>query len=156
MWNVLATVFAIAVSEFFFNYSLSKVENSSPKNKGECECQPEFSGKTCECSNLESNCIAPNSTEVCSGHGSCECNECQCSPSYSGKFCESSQGNGSLNLLCVYYEPCVQCVINRKLERECSDYKDVCSRNGNLYKSEFYDDISGKQKFFSYTRCKVP
>jgi hypothetical protein len=44
----------------------------------------------------------------------------------------------------------VQCVINRKLEHECSDYKEKCSssaENGMLYKSEFYDDISGEMEF---------
>jgi EGF-like domain len=114
-------------------------------HKGECECDLEYSGKTCECSKLKTNCIAPDSNEVCSGHGSCECNECQCDPLRFGKFCESSPGNESS--LCIFYEPCVQCVINRKLERECSDFKDKCtSRNGDLYKSEFYDDISGEKR----------
>lgn len=99
---------------------------------------------------MQTNCIAPDSSKsekpkVCSGHGSCNCNQCECEEMHFGKFCESSPGNGSLiNSLCVFYEPCVQCVISQKLERECSDYKDKCSsKGGALYKSEFYDDISG-------------
>lgn len=112
---------------------------------GQCECYKEFSGKTCECSTLQTNCIAPDSNVTCSGFGTCDCNECQCDSSHFGKFCESSPGNEGLNSLCIFYEPCVQCVINRKLERECSDYQEKCtSKSGNLYKSEFYDDISGE------------
>lgn len=112
---------------------------------GECECDEEFGGKTCECSNSMKNCIAPDSTQICSGRGTCDCNQCKCDSSSFGTFCESSPGNESVNALCIFYEPCVQCVINRKLERECSDFKERCSsKDKNLYKSEFYDDISGK------------
>lgn len=114
-------------------------------NCGKCECYENFSGETCECSSLETNCIAPDGEKVCSGHGKCNCNECQCDQSHFGKFCESFPGNESLNALCIFYEPCVQCVINRKLERECLDYKEKCSsKSGELYKAEFYDDISGE------------
>lgn len=120
-------------------------ESRGKCNCGVCECQAEFTGKTCECSNLETHCIAPGSDKVCSGHGSCDCNECKCKEPFSGKFCESSPGNESLNSLCIFYEPCVQCVINRKLGRDCSDYKDKCSSSsGELYKSEFFDDIPGE------------
>lgn len=119
---------------------------------GECKCKPEFSGETCECSSLQSNCIAPDSSKsesnkVCSGHGTCKCNQCECESSYLGKFCESSLGNESMNSLCIFYEPCVQCVISRKLEIECSSFeKDCSSKNGDLYESQFYDDISGNMR----------
>jgi len=113
--------------------------------KGECKCDKDYSGRTCECSEKQTNCIAPDSSKVCSGHGACTCNECKCNQLRFGKFCESAPGNESLNSLCIFYEPCVQCVINRKLERECSDFKEKCSVNGGeLYKSEFYEDISGE------------
>ncbi|KAG5683512.1 hypothetical protein PVAND_012786 [Polypedilum vanderplanki] len=116
---------------------------------GVCQCQPEFTGPTCECSTLQTNCISPDSKmsndggKICSGHGTCKCNQCECEDSRTGKFCESTPGNETFNSLCIFYETCVQCVINRKLQHECSDYEQKCSsQNGLLYKSEFYDKIS--------------
>ena len=117
---------------------------------GICQCQPEFSGPTCECSTLQTNCISPDSkmsndtNNICSGHGVCKCNQCECEGSHFGQFCESTTGNGTFNSLCIFYETCVQCAINRKLGRECLDYVGKCSQNDVLYKSEFYDDISGE------------
>lgn len=117
---------------------------------GKCQCMPEFTGETCECSTQQTNCISPDSNmsndggKVCSGHGSCKCNQCECEEKYFGKFCESTHGNETFNSLCIFYETCVQCVINRKLQHECEDYESKCSQNGVLYKSEFYDDISGE------------
>lgn len=122
---------------------------------GECRCQPEFTGTTCECSTLTSNCIIPGSkisetNKLCSGHGDCKCNKCECEGSHFGKFCESTPGNETFNSLCIFYETCVQCVISRKLEHECSTYKEMCSspNGGSLYKSQFYDDISGEDFFW--------
>ena len=117
---------------------------------GICQCEPEYSGDTCECSTLQTNCISPDAkmsdetNKICSGHGSCKCNHCDCNDGYFGTFCESTAGNKSFSSLCVYYESCVQCNINRKLGHECLDYDEKCSRSGKLYKSEFYDDISGE------------
>lgn len=118
---------------------------------GVCQCQPDYTETTCECSTLTTNCISPDSkmsdtNKVCSGRGECKCNKCECEGSHFGKFCESSPGNETFNSLCIFYETCVQCVINRKLQHECSDYKEKCSstETGALYKSEFYDDISGE------------
>jgi hypothetical protein len=121
-------------------------------NCGKCKCEAEYSGDVCECSKSTSNCIAPErllggkeNNKICSDRGVCKCNQCDCQNSYFGKFCESSFLVGDDNRMCVYYEDCVKCIINRKLERECSDYtKECASRDGILYKSEFFDDISGK------------
>lgn len=126
-------------------------------NCGVCECLPAWSGPLCDCSSSQSNCIAPDTKnsdidKVCSGHGTCQCNQCECDSSYFGKFCEISVGNETQSSLCIFYEPCVQCIINRKLEKECLDYNEKCiSRTGELYQSEFYDDISGERILVRFT-----
>lgn len=163
--NLLSTLYSH--KHFLINFWLSRLSVNGQEcgghgfcNCGVCECIPEFSGETCECSSLKTNCIAPDNTKAerqeCSGHGTCKCNQCECDSSHFGTFCESSPGNESLNSLCIFYEPCVQCVINLRLERECSDFKDKCSaKSGNPYKSEFYDDISGKLFLFSPLRRSI-
>lgn len=153
---------------FIFPFPYSDKNNGLPCgghgecNCGKCECEAEYSGDICECSESISNCIAPERTlggkennKICSDRGDCKCNQCECQSSYFGKFCESSSLVGDDNRMCVYYEDCVKCIINRKLERECSDYtKECASRDGILYKSEFFDDISGKFKTKTLTTHK--
>lgn len=84
--------------------------------------------------------------KLCSGHGTCQCSQCLCDPLYRGKFCESSsESTEENNGLCIFYEECVRCIINRKLGNECQDLEKVCSsKDGYLYDSEFFEDISGK------------
>ncbi|XP_056406070.1 integrin beta-4 isoform X1 [Hyla sarda] len=64
---------------------------------GRCECNEPWRGEFCNCSSLQAidsqSCIAPNSTEICSGRGECLCGVCQCygeSPDhqYQGEFCQ--------------------------------------------------------------------
>ncbi|XP_073444037.1 integrin beta-4 isoform X4 [Dendrobates tinctorius] len=64
---------------------------------GRCECKEPWRGEFCNCSSLQSidsqSCVAPNSTEICSGRGECLCGVCQCSGEspihqYQGEFCQ--------------------------------------------------------------------
>ncbi|XP_075205731.1 integrin beta-4 isoform X3 [Anomaloglossus baeobatrachus] len=64
---------------------------------GRCECREPWRGEFCNCSSLQAvdsqSCVAPNSTEICSGRGECLCGVCQCygdSPihQYQGEFCQ--------------------------------------------------------------------
>lgn len=108
-------------------------------NCGTCECTPEWSGENCDCSTSKSSCTAPNTDQLCSEHGSCRCGKCECDATYYGKFCEISSRNDSINSLCIFYEPCIACIINRKLQNgQCTDYDSKCRK----YQAEFYDDIS--------------
>lgn len=118
-------------------------------NAGECECYLDWSGRVCECSTLQTNCIAPDKLDkkrICSNHGDCICNQCECHGNARGKFCETSAlADPSENSLCLYYENCVKCIVNRRLQKECSDYEKLCSSDeGVLHESEFYDNIRGE------------
>ncbi|CAJ0955661.1 unnamed protein product [Ranitomeya imitator] len=64
---------------------------------GRCECKEPWRGEFCNCSSLQAidsqSCVAPNSTEICSGRGECLCGVCQCSGEspihqYQGEFCQ--------------------------------------------------------------------
>ena len=70
----------------------------------------EFSGYTaCECRASNDTCITPYGqfvSQLCSGHGTCECGNCKCDETpegqYSGEFCEEcpvsfDKGRSSLN-----------------------------------------------------------
>ena len=69
---------------------------------GTCDCEDKYYGKTCDCytgnvtqTEKEDQCIAKNSTLICSGRGECVCGNCECKPrrgnseeKYSGKWCQ--------------------------------------------------------------------
>ncbi|KAG7198720.1 hypothetical protein KM043_001711 [Ampulex compressa] len=62
---------------------------------GLCKCDVGWSGESCDCdvSSPEDNglqCIARNSTDVCSNRGECVCGACSCDAGYKGQFCECS------------------------------------------------------------------
>ncbi|XP_020300729.1 integrin beta-nu-like isoform X2 [Pseudomyrmex gracilis] len=62
---------------------------------GVCKCDFGWSGNTCDCDESSSTenrlqCIAVNSTEVCSNRGECICGVCNCDKGYNGYFCECS------------------------------------------------------------------
>ncbi|XP_045172698.2 integrin beta-like protein 1 [Mercenaria mercenaria] len=72
---------------------------------GQCECEPEYYGKRCECDasygvtseEARSQCINPRSADyvLCSGRGECICGMCSCLPRrsgspqrFTGQYCE--------------------------------------------------------------------
>ncbi|RLU15411.1 hypothetical protein DMN91_012405 [Ooceraea biroi] len=62
---------------------------------GVCKCNLGWSGDTCDCdesSPIENRlqCIATNSTEICSNRGECVCSTCVCDKGYNGPSCECS------------------------------------------------------------------
>ena len=62
-------------------------------------CDPGFLGQTCDCQQSEDHvslyekCRHGGSSQLCSGHGSCECGKCACQRSFSGQFCECDDSN---------------------------------------------------------------
>ncbi|XP_047479420.1 kielin/chordin-like protein [Penaeus chinensis] len=59
-----------------------------------CECKPGWSGDDCACDDSVENCRNPQTGEICSNQGVCECNSCgQCSVveggRCSGRWCEN-------------------------------------------------------------------
>lgn len=108
---------------------------------GECKCTAEWTGMFCECPTSTDKCKPPNSDEQCSGNGKCECGSCDCNRTFSGPFCESKVG-AEENALCEYYEPCVRCMIDRKVDMSCDNVSLVCrGRDGREFISEFFGDI---------------
>ncbi|KAL4646149.1 integrin beta-7-like [Arapaima gigas] len=60
-------------------------------------CDPEHTGERCECQwkkdkstalSQDTMCWQTNSSQVCSGHGSCECGHCVCRGQRKGQFCQ--------------------------------------------------------------------
>ncbi|XP_030383061.1 integrin beta-nu [Scaptodrosophila lebanonensis] len=92
---------------------------------GRCVCKYGWSGTRCNCKESTDGCIGPTG-EICSGRGSCECGTCQCDDEFFGMFCEIDTKKD--NKLCQFYEPCVTCLIEQKLELgTCSNLTDVCA-----------------------------
>ena len=62
-------------------------------------CDPGFLGQACDCQqsedhvSLDEKCRHGGSSQLCSGHGSCECGKCACQHSFSGPFCECDDSN---------------------------------------------------------------
>uniref|UniRef100_A0A7G3AML4 Integrin beta n=1 Tax=Lutzomyia longipalpis TaxID=7200 RepID=A0A7G3AML4_LUTLO len=102
---------------------------------GVCKCFAEYSGDKCQCPS-NSVCNAPNTGIECSGKGKCDCGRCVCNPGSMGKFCEGESPEESS--LCLFYEECVLCLINRRQGEICNNVKDLCSsQDGREYHNEF-------------------
>ncbi|XP_035705525.1 integrin beta-PS isoform X2 [Folsomia candida] len=119
---------------------------------GLCSCYPPFFGEFCQCNAHEKAvpvdekkaCMADNSTEVCSGRGSCLCGHCDCSKrhnsdeKYSGRFCECDnfsceKSNGEI---CSNHGSCVcgECQCQPEFEGsacDCSKDKGTCVKPGS-------------------------
>ncbi|KAG7258094.1 hypothetical protein CRUP_022635, partial [Coryphaenoides rupestris] len=59
----------------------------------QCNCDPGFRGQRCceqskDVDSLETKCRQGNSSQLCNGHGSCECGECLCHRNFKGRHCE--------------------------------------------------------------------
>lgn len=108
---------------------------------GECKCHDGWSGERCDCQTSQAPCIAPNSETICSGHGTCECASCKCESNFYGSFCEMT--STAVNALCLYYEPCVSCLLDRNEFNNCTDLEERCmAKDGTKFYYEFVDDIS--------------
>lgn len=93
---------------------------------GECVCHNGWTGERCDCSPAKDKCYPPNSNSLCSGNGDCKCGGCKCDFGFTGDFCESKSGADSA--LCLFFEPCVRCLISRKgNETACPDISEHCA-----------------------------
>lgn len=119
---------------------------------GECVCQNGWTGERCDCSPAMDKCYPPNSNSLCSGKGECKCNSCsKCDFGFSGDFCESKSGADSA--LCLFYEPCVKCLINRHHNAtSCSNIAEYCTdhKNGREFDYKFSHDLNDER-----IRCVV-
>lgn len=110
---------------------------------GQCRCNSGWAGEKCDCSLLQTTCIAPsNSTDLhvlCSGRGSCDCGQCKCNHSFFGSFCERSPGS---NALCSFYEPCVSCLVGLKQGQACDDQAMLCATHDVPFLVEYVSSLS--------------
>ncbi|XP_062137998.1 integrin beta-nu [Drosophila sulfurigaster albostrigata] len=92
---------------------------------GQCVCKDGWNGTRCNCNVSTDECKGPTG-EICSGRGSCECGACDCQEPYLGVFCEIDAEKD--NKLCLFYEPCVTCLIEKKQGMDgCKNETEVCS-----------------------------
>eukprot|EP00099_Drosophila_melanogaster_P013348 NP_001303333.1 integrin betanu subunit, isoform B [Drosophila melanogaster] len=92
---------------------------------GQCVCKYGWSGSKCNCDGDTDACVGPTG-EICSERGTCQCEECQCEEPYLGKFCEIDPEKD--NKLCLFYEPCVTCLIEQKQGMGvCENLTEICS-----------------------------
>lgn len=83
------------------NFSCERVDESLCSGHGTCKCgkcacNKGWSGKKCECSLDEKECMSDENDLVCSGKGNCVCGKCHCHNGtdthdhrYSGKYCQN-------------------------------------------------------------------
>lgn len=111
---------------------------------GECKCNDGWTGERCDCPTSSLTCTAPNSDKEhseCSGHGVCDCGQCKCASNFYGTFCEMT--STAKNALCLYYEPCVNCLLERNEWKNCTDLDERCTaKDGTKFYYEFASDIS--------------
>lgn len=110
-------------------------ESQGTCNCGQCDCKEPWIGPTCSCRNSTDTCIAEGSTEICSGHGPCDCGNCKCDGNqdgkYSGKFCENApKGLG----VCKEFRDCVDCLMARE----------NCKSNCSHVEIKIVDKFDGK------------
>lgn len=109
---------------------------------GECVCQNGWTGPRCDCSPAKDKCYPPNNSEsLCSGNGDCKCGGCKCDFGFTGDFCESKSGEDSA--LCLFYEPCVKCLISRNQnETACQNVPEYCTdKNGREFDYAFSHEL---------------
>ncbi|KAF6209301.1 hypothetical protein GE061_015046 [Apolygus lucorum] len=113
------------------NFSCDRVDGvlcSGPEHGtcvcGKCQCLDGWEGQDCSCSTNNNTCMAPGSTEVCSGKGECSCGKCLCNSEaegrYSGKYCEKCP---TCPGRCLELKDCVQCQVHKSgplTEEECA------------------------------------
>nr|ACY82398.1 integrin [Penaeus vannamei] len=94
----------------------------------ECKCKPGWTGEACNCEDSESNCVNPDTGDICSNQGKCECNQCKCYETadgrYSGKWCEDCP---TCKGKCIAYKACVQCQVFETGEFNIEECKANCT-----------------------------
>ncbi|GLH04820.1 hypothetical protein R5R35_010140 [Gryllus longicercus] len=131
---------------------------------GKCLCEPGWSGDACECSTVNTTCIGPKSTDICSGRGVCKCGKCLCDLAnddgderYGGEYCERVPLTATH---CSEYQACVQCQMYQKgefNEEECAanctafvplpvDYVEANEEEGEVM-CIYFDDEGCRYKF---------
>lgn len=92
---------------------------------GQCVCKYGWSGTRCNCKDSTDGCTGPTG-EICSGRGNCDCGTCSCQEPYLGTFCEIDAEKD--NKLCLFYEPCVTCLIEQKQGMDgCKNLSEICA-----------------------------
>ncbi|KAH8378296.1 hypothetical protein KR093_010628, partial [Drosophila rubida] len=113
---------------------------------GQCVCKYGWSGTRCNCKESLNECTGPTG-EICSGRGSCECGACSCQKPYLGVFCEIDAEKD--NKLCLFYEPCVTCLIERKQHMAgCKNESDVCASAKllDVFNYQFVEELETEEK----------
>ncbi|XP_044249425.2 integrin beta-nu [Drosophila takahashii] len=108
---------------------------------GQCVCKYGWSENGCNCEGKTDACVGPTA-EICSQRGYCECEECQCDEPYLGKFCEVDPEKD--NKLCLFYEPCVTCLIQQKQGMgTCDNLTEICSSSDrqDMHRHRFVSDL---------------
>ncbi|KAL3319207.1 integrin, beta [Cichlidogyrus casuarinus] len=94
---------------------------------GKCKCKPGFFRSNCACRNSTLTCIAPNSDQLCSGRGSCECGYCLCDVPWTGRYCNVETTGEKKNEICKQSETCVTCLLNK--HRKCEELEGFPNKN---------------------------
>lgn len=117
---------------------------------GKCSCFSGYTGDACECPIAKTSCIAPGSSEICSGKGECLCGECKCEQEdYVGQFgqyceeCDSCKGSR-----CAELQDCVECTMYGTGLYQKTNCLQQCSKY-NIVPVQFVDEknLLLKEKF---------
>lgn len=122
---------------------------------GKCVCKDGWTGDACDCKSSTESCIAPNSVELCSGHGECECGICRCKITdegrYSGRFCEKCP---TCLGRCLDLKNCVQCQQYQTGPLVGEECKTNCTLFVPIAVERVEQDHENKCTFFDDDNCR--